>query len=172
VYAGQATEEEEEEFWRTSRERPELLKGILTELEKKVTDAPRDIDARLALASAYIAKLYTVPDGPEKGVWSMKAVTQWNAVIEQDPNNWDAHQSLGFNYSFWPDQFNKGPDAIKHFEAARKIQEGSTPDAKHANTYIQLHKLYVKAGKTDEAAKVLEEGLRRFPDDEELKKLK
>ena len=172
VFGGEATDEEEAEFWRTSRERPELLKGIITDLEKKVADAPRDVDARLALARAYIEKLYTVPDGPEKGVWSMKAVGQWNAVLEQDPNNWDAHQSLGFNYSFWPEQFNKGPDAIKHFEAARKIQEAATPEPKHANTYVQLHKLYVKAGKADEAAKILEEGLRRFPDDEELKKLK
>ena len=172
VYAGESTNDEEEEFWRLSREQPELLKGILTDLEKKVADAPRDIDARLALASAYIAKLFTVPSGPEQGVWSMKAVAQWNKVLEQEPNNWDAHQSLGFNYSFWPEQFNKGPDAIKHFEAARKIQESATPEAQHANTYVQLQKLYVKVGKPEEAAKVLEEGLRRFPDDEDLKKLK
>jgi tetratricopeptide (TPR) repeat protein len=172
VYAGEATDDEEAEFWRLSREKPDLLKGILTDLEKKVSDAPRDIEARLALARGYIEKLYTVPDGPEKGVWSMKAVAQWNAVLDIDQNNWDAHQSLGFNYSFWPEQFNKGPDAIKHFEAARKIQEAATPDPKHANTYIQLHNLYNKAGKSKEAADILEEGMRRFPNDEELKKLK
>jgi tetratricopeptide (TPR) repeat protein len=172
IYAGEATDDEEGEFWQMSREHPELLKGILADLEKKVGDAPRDIAARLNLARAYIEKLYTVPDGPEKGVWSMKAVSQWNAVLEIDPNNWDAHQSLGFNYSFWPDQFNKGPDAIKHFEEARKIQEAATPEPKHANTYVQLYKLYVKAGKTTEAKAALDEGLRRFPDDEELKKLR
>lgn len=172
VYGGEATDDEEAEFWKAAREQPELLKGIRAELEKKVADAPRDIDARMKLAQAYIATLLTFPDGPERGAWSMKAVGQWNAVLEIDPNQADAHYSLGMNYSFWPDQFNKGPDAIKHFEAARKIQDQATPEAKFANTYVQLHKLYVKAGKTEDAQKVLDEGLRRYPDDEDLKKLK
>lgn len=172
VLAGEATDDEEAEFWKSSREHPELLKAIRADLEKKVADAPRDIEAKMNLARAYIETLLTMPDGPEKGAWSMKAVQQWNGVLEIDPNNWDAHASLGTNYSFWPDQFNKGPDAIKHFEAARKIQESAPSDPKYANTYVQLHKLYVKAGKTDDAKAVLEEGLRRFPNDEELTKLK
>jgi TolA-binding protein len=171
VNSEQASEEEDTAYRQALREHPELMDALLRDLEKKVADTPRDIAKRLDLARGYIEKLYTVSD-MEKGALSMKAVAQWNAILEIDPNHWESHQSLGFNYSFWPEQFNKGPDAIKHFEAARKIQEASTPEPKHANTYIQLQKLYVKAGKAAEAKEVLEEGLRRFPDDEELKKLR
>jgi len=161
LFGGEATDEQKAQ-----------LKEALASLEGEVKDAPRDIDARLALADLYVAKLLTVPDGPEKGAWSMKAVGQWTAILGIDPDNWDAHASLGVNYSFWPEQFNKRPEAIKELEAARKIQERSTPDAKHANTYLQLRLLYLKDGRTDDAKKMLDEGLRRFPDDEELKKAK
>jgi TolA-binding protein len=161
LFSGNATDEDRAK-----------LQQAMTSLEGDVKEMPNDIPARLALADLYIAKLMTVPQGMEQGVWSNKAVQQWNKVIELDPDNWDAHSALGSNYSFWPEQFNKRPDAIKEFETARKIQERSTPEAKHADTYLQLNLLYLKDGKADKAREALDEGLRRFPDDEDLKKAK
>jgi tetratricopeptide (TPR) repeat protein len=164
--------------------REKLAKGTATDAEKAKLDeamsslegvlkeTPRDVQAHLELADLYIQKLMTVPDGIERGRWSMKAVGEWNKVLEIEPDNWDAHSALGANYSFWPEQYNKRPDAIKEFETARRIQERSAPDPKYSNTYLQLHLLYKKDGKLEEAKSVLEEGLRRFPNDEELKKAK
>jgi TolA-binding protein len=172
VFSGASTDDEEVEFWDAVKSRPELLKAILTDLEKKVADSPRDIDARMNLARGYLAKLFTATYGPEMGLWAGKAEAQWKAVLEVDPNHWGAHYSLGFSYSQYPDFLNKRPDAIKEFEALRKIQETSTPEPRHAGTYLQLRQLYLKEGKTAEAQAALDEGLRRFPDDEELKKLK
>jgi tetratricopeptide (TPR) repeat protein len=161
IASGEATDEEKAQ-----------LKEAIEVLEGAVKETPRDIDERFALADLYIAKLQTVPDGMERGMWSMKAVAEWNAVVDLDPNNWQAHYSLGVNYSFWPDQFNKRPDAIKELESARRSAESATPDPKYARTYLQLRQLYLKDGRTDDAKKVLDDGLRLYPDDEELKKAK
>src|SRR5690349_17204422 len=119
-------------------------------MEKAVADNPRDIDARMKLSRAYIEKLLTVPDGPEKGAWSMKAMDQYKKVLDIDPNHWSARFRLAFNYSQWPDFLNKRPDAIREFETLKKIQEGQTPNPEHAQTYFQLRQLYLKDGRSDE----------------------
>jgi tetratricopeptide (TPR) repeat protein len=170
--SGAATADDKERFWELAREKPALLADLIKQFEKSVADAPRDKEAHRNLAQAYLVKLMAVPDGMEKGLWSNKMIGQEKAILDIDPEDWDARFSIGINYSFWPEQFNKRPDAIKEFETLRKIQETKTPDPKHAQTYFQLRQLYLKDGKTDEAKAVLDEGLRRFPDDEELKKAK
>jgi len=170
VFAGEATADEQAKFWAALREKPEILADLMKEAEKTVADSPRDKEARRRLANLYLAKLMTVPDGMEKGLWSNKMIGVEKQILEIDPNDWDARFSVATNYSFWPEQFNKRPDAIKEFEACLKVQEQSTPDPKFAQTYLQLRNLYLKDGRTDEAKKMLDEGLRRFPDDEELKK--
>lgn len=172
VFDGEATSDEQAKFWAQLRTKPEILDGLIKDAEKAVADSPRDKQARRREANLYLAKLMSVPDGMEKGIWSNKMIGSEKAILDIDPNDWDAHTSIATNYSFWPEQFNKRPDAIKEFEAARKIQESTTPDPKHAGTYLQLRILYLKDGRTDDAKAVLDEGLRRFPDDEELKKAK
>jgi tetratricopeptide (TPR) repeat protein len=172
VFEGDATTDEQARFWELLRLKPELLADAMKRLEKAVADNPGDHEARMKLSRAYLAKLFTVPDGPEKGVWSMKAMEQYRKVLEADPNHWEARYSLAFNYSQWPDFLNKRPDAIREFETLRKIQENATPEPQHARTYFQLRQLYLKDGRTEDAKAVLEEGVRRFPDDEELKKAK
>jgi TolA-binding protein len=169
---GDATADETAKLFQLLREHPEVVDGRIAELLKDVDANPRDTEKRMSLARQYLLKLLSVPDGPERGAWSMKSIEQYKAVLDVDPNHWEARYSLAFNYSAWPDFLNKTPDAIKEFETLRKIQESQTPDPKHAGTYLQLSKLYQKTGKTAEATQALEEGLRRFPDDEELKKAK
>jgi tetratricopeptide (TPR) repeat protein len=170
VFSGEATPDEQADFWQMLREKPEILAGVMKALEKEVAERPADSEARMKLSRAYLAKLLTVPDGPEKGAWSMKAMGQYKAVLEREPNHWAARFHLAFNYSQWPDFLNKRPDAIREFETLRKIQEGQTPGPEHAQTYFQLRQLYLKDGRADDAKAVLDEGLRRFPDDEELMK--
>ncbi len=172
MLSDEATPDEMAKFWAMLREKPAILADWMSALEKEVADNPRDVDARMKLAQTYVVKLLTVPSGPEMGAWSMKAMEQYKSVLAQEPNHWDARYSLAFNYSQWPDFLNKRPDAIKEFETLRKVQENATPAAKHAQTYLQLRELYLKDGKPDDAKAVLDEGLRRFPDDEELKKAK
>jgi len=172
VLSGEATNDELAKFFAELREKPEILAGLIKDAEQSVKDRPRDKEAHRALAGVYLQKLMSVPDGMEKGVWSNKMIGEEKAIVDIDPEDWDAHRSIATNYSFWPEQFNKRPDAIKEFEACRKIQEARTPEPKFASTYLQLRQLYLKDGRTEDAKKVLDDGLVRFPDDEELKKAK
>ena len=168
---GEASPDAQARFWKLLREHPEVLDGKIAALEKDVEANPRDIDKRMELARKwYLLKLLSVPDGPERGAWSLKSIGEYKKVLEIDPDHWGARFHLAFNYSQWPDFLNKTPDAIKEFETLRKVQERQTPDPEHAQTYLQLSKLYQKTGKADLAKEALDEGLRRFPDDEELQK--
>lgn len=169
VFSGKATEEEQRRFWELARE-ASVVDDLMKSLEAKVKENPESVDGRMQLAQAYIAKLLSIPGGPEQGIWSMKAEAQWQAVLKQDPNHWDAGYSLAFNWSMWPDFLNKTPDAVKAFEKLRDVQERLTPEAKHANTYFQLSRLYQKQGKADKAKETLRAGLEKFPEDDELRK--
>jgi tetratricopeptide (TPR) repeat protein len=172
VFADQATDDEQARYWALLREKPEVLADLMKKAEKAVADAPRDKESHRRLANVYLAKLMSVPDGMEKGVWSNKMIGEEKAILEIDPGDWDARFSVATNYSFWPEQLNKRPDAIREFETLRKLQEQRTPEPKFAQTYLQLRNLYLKDNRTEDAKAVLEDGLRRFPDDEELQKLK
>lgn len=172
VLDGDATADEQAQFWAMLREKPQILGDLMKQLEKAVAANPGDVEARMRLSKAYIEKLLTVPDGPEKGAWSTKAMEQYKKILDIDPNHWGARYRLAFNYSQWPDFLNKRPDAIREFETLKKIQEGQTQEPHFAQTYFQLRQLYLKDGRTADANAVLDEGLRRFPDDEELKKAK
>jgi tetratricopeptide (TPR) repeat protein len=163
-----ATDAEKEKFWKLVREKPGLLDDLIKRLEKASADSPRDKEALRRLSDAYLAKLMAVPDGMEKGAWSNKMIATERKILEVDPQDWDARYSIAMNYSFWPEQFNKRPDAIKEFDTLKRIQESRSPEPKFAQTYLQLRQLYLKEGRVDDAKAILEEGLRRFPEDAEL----
>lgn len=169
VFDGTATSEEESRFWELARSSGRVA-ALITELEGKVKEAPADVDARMNLAQAYVAKLLSIPPGPEQGTWSMKAEAQWKKVLELDPEHWEARYSVAFNWSMWPDFLNKTPDAVKEFETLREIQERKAPEAQHGQTYLQLSRLYLKQGKQEKARDALKSGLARHPNDAELKK--
>ncbi|MCE9636444.1 MAG: tetratricopeptide repeat protein [Planctomycetes bacterium] len=169
VFDGTATDDEQQRFWELART-ASVVDEMMKTLEAKVKDRPEDTAARMQLAQAYIAKLLSIPQGPEQGLWSNKAVAQWQTVLKQEPDNWDARYSVAFNWSMWPDFLNKTPDAIREFEKTREVQERQTADPKHAQTYLQLSRLYQKQGKSDKAKEALKSGLARHPDDAELKK--
>ncbi len=169
IYAGEGTAEDQARFWELARTTG-LLAQVIDELMKKVESAPADSAARMQLAEAYIAKLLTVPEGPERGAWAMKAEEQWKKVLEQQPEHWDARYSLAFSWSQWPDFLNKTPDAIREFEILRAQQARSAPDPDRSGTYLQLAVLYRKVGNLEKAKEVLQEGLLRNPDNEGLKK--
>ena len=126
----------------------------------------------MTLADAYVSKLFTVPAGPEMGVWGTKAEDQWKEVLRQDDRHWQARYSLAFSWSQYPEFLNKAPDSIREFEKLRAQQEQGTPEDRHAETYFHLHSLYRRMGNAEKAAEALEEGLRRFPEDADLRKVK
>lgn len=169
VFTGAATDEEQQRFWELARNAA-VIDEVMKSLEAKVGERPEDVDARMQLARAYVAKLMSIPQGPEQGLWSNKAMAQWQAVLKQEPENWDARYSVALSWSMWPDFLNKTPDAVKEFEKLQEIQERLPVAPKQAQTYLQLSRLYQKQGKADRAKEILRTGLARLPDDAELRK--
>lgn len=147
-----------------------LLDDAISELEKKAEDARGSADAQFELGSAYIEKLQMVSDGPEKGVWAMKADSMFDKALEIDPRHWSARFSKAISLAFWPPIFGKQNDAIQQFETLRKQQEesgGTKPE--FAQTYSFLGNLYQQMGKADQAQDVWKKGAQLFPNDEGLK---
>lgn len=164
---GTATAEEQQRFWQAART-TRLVDDTIKSLEDHMEAHPQDNEARMELGDAYVAKLLTVPAGPERGIWGMKAEKQWNDVVKQDPDHWDAQYTLAFNYSMYPDFLNKTDDAIAGFERALKVQERAQPRPQHAKTYVQLARMHKKKGNTKKAREVLKLGRMRHPQDKRI----
>ncbi len=164
---GTATAEEQERFWQATRTTG-LVDDTITSLETYVKTNPQDNEARMELGDAYVAKLLTVPGGPERGIWGMKAEKQWKDVVKRDPDHWEAQYTLAYNYSMYPDFLNKTDDAIAGFEQTLKIQERVQPKSQHAKTYVQLARMHGKKGNTKKAREVLELGQMRHPRDKKI----
>jgi tetratricopeptide (TPR) repeat protein len=169
VMDGTATADEQTRFWKLARE-TDMAEQLIGDFEKKVEESPKDTDSRMNLAQAYIAKLLSIPGGPEQGVWAMKAENQWREVIKLDENHWEANYSIGESWNWYPEQLGKTPDAINQFEKVRKIQEGLSPQDEHAKTYLRLSQLYNRQNNTKKSREALKAGLERHPGDEQLTK--
>ena len=166
-YDLKGSEEEIQRFFALARG-SDALAELLGELEAAVAASPEDLQARMDLADAYVAKLMTTAHGPEQGVIGAKAEGQWREVVARDPGHWAANFALGNNYSFYPDVMGKTPEAIAYLEAARSIQEKLDPTPEHVRTYLSLSRLYLREGRKAEARAVLEEGLRHHPGNAEI----
>jgi tetratricopeptide (TPR) repeat protein len=163
----EATAEEEERFWELARTSP-CLRDLMRRLESEVAKNGRDVTARMALADAYVAKLLTVPAGPLRGIWGMKAEAQWRKVLEQDPDHWEAQFNLAYGQACCPDFMNLTGSAIEGLERARTIQERTAPQPRFARTYLELSRLYLKQGDPAKARAALRAGLELHPQEREL----
>lgn len=145
-----------------------LLDASIAELEASVAGDPADLEARMALADLYVTKIWTLPHGPEQGIWGDKAEEQWRAVTERDPDHWRANFQLGNNFAYYPDVMGKTEEAIHFLEEARRIQERGVPGDEEVRVYLALSRLHLRQGEQEEARAVLESGLRRHPSNGEI----
>ena len=169
VLAGTATTAEQQRFWQAART-TDLVNDTIKALEAQVNTNPQDAEARMELADAYVAKLLTVPAGPERGLWGMKAEKQWRDIVKQDQDHWEAQFTLSYGYSMYPEFLNKTDDAIAGLEKALKIQERVQPKAEHAKTYVQLARMYKRKRNTEKVREILELGRARHPRNDEITK--
>ena len=146
-----------------------FLDEALAEMEKYAAAHAADPDAQVDLATAYVVKLLTVPEGPERGTWSMKSINAAERALKADPEHWGAQFVKGMNLSQWPDFMGKQPEAIRTFEKLVEQQERSAPDPGYSETYYHLGNLYRKTGNAAKALEVFKRGLALFPDDKVLR---
>ncbi|MBL9079848.1 MAG: tetratricopeptide repeat protein [Planctomycetes bacterium] len=125
---------------------------------------PKDVDAQMDLARAYMA--YQQLD-PSKWQNSMKADQVFDTVLALDENHWEARFTKAVSYTFWPEFLGKKKDAITHFETLVRQQELQPVQAHQAQTYLYLGNL-LEQSDPKRAAEIWAQGLRRHPQDAAL----
>lgn len=167
VLDGQPSPEDLQRFLELAR-RDGLADTLIAESAAEVEANPRDAAARMRLADAFLTKLLTVPGGPEQGVWGMKAEREWQAVLEQDADHWEARHNLAFSWSMWPEFLGKTDAAVAQYERLVETQERGVPEARQAAVYVELARLYRRTSDDARARATLERGLLRHPGSAEL----
>jgi len=145
----------------------DLIDEKIAELEAGVAANPGDLERRMQLADTYVAKLMTI-QGPEQGLWGLKAEQEWRTIVDLDENHWESTFNLGNNYAYYPDVMGKTDDAIAYLERARAIQERSTQSDEHVQTYLSLARMHQRKGELEQARQVLEAGLTYHPGNADL----
>lgn len=148
-----------------------LIDKVVAMIEAKAAEEKGNAELQYQLGHTYLEKLQTVPDGPEKGEWAMKADAMFDRTLELNNTHWGARFTKAMSLSFWPPVFGKQQEAINQFEILLKQQEdlgGSRPE--YANTYQLLGNLYSQQGNQAKAAATWQQGAKLFPGDAGLAK--
>jgi tetratricopeptide (TPR) repeat protein len=154
--------DEATKVWAELREQG-LVDEVLALFEKKVKDDPTNPTAQVDLGEAYLQKLFTVPAGPEQGLWAMKADGCFDSALQLDDHHWGARFNKAVSLSNWPAFMGKQKEAAKHFETLIAQQNESASKPEHAQTYFFLGNLYQSMGKDAEALATWNKGLALFP---------
>lgn len=154
--------------WLTVRK--DRIKDVIAALQKEIAADPANPELQVALATAYVADLTnnTMP-GPQQGLVWGKAVQAYDEAIKLDPEHWTARFGKAFGTSMAPEFLGMRPEAIRQFEELLDLQKRKAPEPHFADTYFRLGTLYKDAGNVEKARELWAEGLRLFPDNEELK---
>ncbi|MHC4164423.1 MAG: tetratricopeptide repeat protein [Planctomycetota bacterium] len=155
-------------FWWLSRNK-EKISDVIQDLEKQIEKNPNDPHLHVALATAWVAELTNQPPGPQQGLLWGKVGAAYDAAIALEPNHWQARFGKAFGTSMAPEFLGLRPEAIRQFEELKAIQGRRAPEPHHAQVYFRLGTLYKDAGNAEKARALWAEGLKLFPDNEELK---
>ena len=156
-----------QEIWDRLRANGQLDEMIEL-FEERARERSDDPEAQVELANAYLQKIFELGDGPEKGVWAMKADGAYDQALALDDRHWKARFSKAISLSFWPPIFGKQKEAISQFELLISQQQEGALEESHAQTYLLLGNLYHQTGQGDKADEIWRAGLGLFPSDETL----
>ncbi|RYD19094.1 MAG: sigma-70 family RNA polymerase sigma factor [Verrucomicrobiaceae bacterium] len=170
VLKGEVSEDEQLAFWQAVKAGGRLDE-LIDELKASNSDSPGDVQSRLDLGLAYVAKIWSMPDGPEKAIWAGKAEGVWKEVLAVEPSNWEAQRNIAFSYSRYPEFLNKTSDAISAYENTLTLQESSPqPRKEYADSYLELARLQVRIGDPGSALSTLQRGAAAHPDSTSIAK--
>ncbi len=107
---------------------------------------------------------------------SSKIKKNANTAIALDSTNLRAYYVYASNDFYTPKKYGGGKEAEKYLLKAislpvQKIKNAYLPSWGKKESYEMLIKLYIKQGKWDLAKKYFQEGIKRYPDSYEIKKL-
>lgn len=143
------------------------MQEVIDEFQALAEANPKDPQAQMDLGNAMLAWLQM-----DNTKWQLsgKADQAFDKVLALDDKHWEARFTKAMSYTFWPDFLGKKKEAISHFETLVAQQETMPAQAHESNTYVFLGNLLEQRGDTARAREIWERGLRRHPNDAELKK--
>jgi tetratricopeptide (TPR) repeat protein len=165
---GTATPEQVRELLGHAKDRA-LMGRIVASLQSKIAADPDDVAARLQLAEVESARVHGAESITERAMLAKNVREQITAVLEREPENWDARymQAVGISHSQRSPQGRA--EAIRAFESLIGLQEKRSSEPRFAETYGQLSEVYLAEKDVDKARATLEAGLARHPGDKKLR---
>ena len=165
---GSPTKEEVEELLTLSKDR-KLMALVVSELTTRIESDPDDVDARMQLAEVQASGAHSAGSITERAEMSRGVRTQISAILERDPEHWDARymKAVGISHSQRTPQGRAM--AVREFESLIAIQQKRSPESRFASTYGQLSRVYLADRDITKARDALRQGLERYPQDQSLK---
>ena len=165
---GTATKEQVAELLKLSKDKV-LMDAVVEALTSRIEANPADVDVRMQLAEVQSARVHAAESITERAALGRSVGEQIRAILEQDPEHWDARymRAVGISHSQRTPQGRA--QAIREFESLIAVQQSRAPEARFARTYGQLALVHVANRDIDKARRALQQGLAQFPDATELR---
>jgi tetratricopeptide (TPR) repeat protein len=139
----------------------------LSFFEKLATTKPESANIHLNSGFAYVDKI-PVAGSITQVILANKALTEFTKAVELQPS-WINLYTRGMSYLFWPKIFNRAPMGVADLEKAMKLQSSGPKKSYYVKNYLALGDGYWKTDQLEKARSVWQEGLKQFPDNQQLK---
>jgi len=139
----------------------------LSFFEKLAASKSQSANVHLNLGFAYVDKI-PVAGSITQVILANKALTEFTKAVELQPN-WINLYTRGMSYLFWPKIFNRAPLGVADLENAMKLQSSGPKKSYYVKNYLALGDGYWKTDQLEKARSLWQEGLKQFPDNQQLK---
>lgn len=135
--------------------------------EKLSTSRAQSANVHLNCGFAYVDKI-PAAGSITQVILANKALTEFSKAVDLQPN-WIDYYTRGASYLFWPKIFNRAPMGVADLEKALKIQAAEPRKSYYVKVYVTLGDAYWKTDQLEKALTIWQEGLKQFPDNQQLK---
>ena len=154
------------EYRQTAIKSKELDRSVAF-FEKLAESRPRSANVHLNSGFAYVDKI-PLAGSITQVILANKALNEFSKAVELQPS-WIDYYTRGASYLFWPKVFNRAPLGVADLEKALKIQSSQARRSYHVKVFIALGDGYWKTDRLEKAIATWREGLKQFPDNQQLK---
>lgn len=149
------------------------LDAAIAELQKRAAANTSDPEIPTTLGEAILNKIRALKDSGDTdmndiGILAMQADKQFNAALQEDPQNWEAQFVKCASLYNWPADPTRDNDVVQRLSSLIDQQESMSPQPQFASSYLLLGNEYVKIGRPDEAMATWQLGAQKFPADPAL----
>lgn len=135
--------------------------------EAAVAQHPQSANLHLNFGFAYVDKI-PVAGSITQVILANNALTEFSKAAELQPS-WISYYTRGESYLFWPKIFNRASLGVADLQKALEVQKKGPRRSYYVKTYIALGDAYWKTDDLTKARAAWQEGLKEFPNNEQLK---